>query len=411
MKIKNYIKCLLLLSGFVWISDLPAQKGWERMADMPEATSWYGSCVDPVSEKAYIFGGSGPSETLLLLTTTQIYDFKTDTWSLGANMPIAASAFSADMVNGKVYIIGEYFQPWAMTTVKEYDPVEDAWTEKGQLPGMFRAQGSCVYNGLIYLFGGGIGGSTVINTVRSYDPSTDTWDELADMPGPRMKSTVCIYEDEIYLFGGNPSLKYTPSSDSWNELNIGDYEMDGYSVPIIYGDTIFLFGGYKYGGNYPNPSNEIWAYYPALDTLKKLAKEMPFKRFTRGHAYNNYVYLFGGHFDNTLGSVTDEVWRLHLDSLQSDVSEYALKDNIKGTQFYPNPFSSSVTLEFELREPAMITTILYNSLGEIVAETRHGKLAGQQKIEWNCKGLPAGVYFSAVKSNNGMHIRKIIKLN
>ena len=53
---KNYIKCLSILLGLVWISDLPAQNEWERMEDMQEATSWYGSCFDSVSEKAYIFG-------------------------------------------------------------------------------------------------------------------------------------------------------------------------------------------------------------------------------------------------------------------------------------------------------------------------------------------------------------------
>ena len=62
----------------------------------------------------------------------------------------------------------------------------------------------------------------LINTVRTYDPLTDTWNELTDMPYPRDKSAVCIYEDEIYLFGGNPSLKYTPSTDSWTEINAGD---------------------------------------------------------------------------------------------------------------------------------------------------------------------------------------------
>jgi hypothetical protein len=80
------------------------QEDWERLEDMPQATNYYGSCFDSISEKAYIFGGQPPSEMLELLATTQIYDFKTDKWSLGANMLNAASSFSAEIVNGKIYL-------------------------------------------------------------------------------------------------------------------------------------------------------------------------------------------------------------------------------------------------------------------------------------------------------------------
>ncbi len=166
MKIKNHINCLSLLLCVVWISDLPAQDEWNRMADMKEATSWFGSCVDSVSEKAYIFGGSGPSETLLLYAATQIYDFKTNTWSLGTDMVNEASAFSAEMVNGKIYIIGEVLRPQTLTSVKEYDPVNDTWTEKGPLPEIFYAHGSCVYDSLIYSFGGRDDDFNLINTLK-----------------------------------------------------------------------------------------------------------------------------------------------------------------------------------------------------------------------------------------------------
>ncbi len=38
------------------------------------------------------------------------------------------------------------------------------------------------------------------------------------------------------------------------------------------------------------------------------------------------------------------------------------------------------------------------------------KSVGQQKIEWNCKGLPAGMYFCVLKTNNGIQTTKMIKL-
>jgi N-acetylneuraminic acid mutarotase len=410
MKNKNYIKCLFMLISFAWISDLPAQNDWERMEDMPQATSWFGSCVDLNSDKAYIFGGSGPGSSLLLLDYTQVYDFSTDTWTLRTNMLQPSSSFSAELVNGKMYIMGEYSNPQTLTMVKEYDPVNDTWTEKGSIPEIFYAQGSCVYDGLIYLFGGRSIDPSPINTVRSYNTATDTWTELGDMPYGKYKSAVCIYENEIYLFGGNPSLKYIPSSDSWIELNTGDCDIDGYATPIVYGDRILLFGGYKFDGNYPNPCNEIWAYYPVEDMLVKLNNEMPFKRFTRGHKHNNYVYLFGGHYNNTLGSVTNEVWRLDLDLVSVKENDNLIGNNFIFDQIYPNPFSNKVTIEFELKQPEMVTITIYNHLGVQIEAIEKKQSQVKQQVVWNAEGLPAGVYFCVLKTIEGIQTTKMIKL-
>jgi N-acetylneuraminic acid mutarotase len=406
---KNYIICLSILLGFVWISDLPAQDWWERMEDMPQATSWFGSCYDSISEKAYIFGGSAPSGSLTLLATTQIYDFKTDTWLLGADMPNEASAFSAEMVNGKIYIIGEALRPQVLTNVKEYDPVKDTFITKAQLPEIFYGHGSCVYNGLIYSFGGRANSNpNSINTVRTYDPSTDTWNELPDMPYPRLKSAVCIYEDEIYLFGDNPSLKYTPSDTSWTELDAGICEIWGYAVPIIDGNRILLFGGAGPDDNYPNPSNEIWAYYPATDTLVKFDYGMPFNRFTRGHVYNNYVYLFGGHYNNTLGSVTDTVWRLDLDLVSVEENDYVSRDNFILSQIYPNPFSNGITIEYELNQPETVIMTFYSNFGRVVDRIEEHQSQGLNKVVWKPNNLPEGIYHFRLEAAEQVASGKVV---
>jgi len=404
---KNYIICLSILLVFVWSSDLHSQKYWERMEDMPEATNWYGSCYDSVSKKAYIFGGGNNDH--FHIATTQIYDFENDKWELGADMPDEASAFTAEIVNGKIYIIGEHLVPSVLTHVKEYDPVKDTFITKAQLPEIFYGHGSCVYDGLIYSFGGRVD-SKENTIVRTYDPLTDTWDELADMPIARESSAVCIYEDEIYLFGGNPSLKYTPLDSSWTELNAGECEISAYAVPIIDGDRILLFGGYKSGVNYPNPSDEVWAYYPALDTLEKFDHGMPFKRFTRGHKYNNQVYLFGGHYSNTLGSVTDTVWRLDLDYVSINENEYVSRKDFILHQNHPNPFSTSTTIEYELRKSVKVQITMYNHLGKQVKVIEKKQSRGKQQIIWNAERLPAGIYFCVLKTNAGMQTMKMIKL-
>ncbi len=252
---------------------------------------------------------------------------------------------------------------------------------------------------------------TLVNTVRTYDPFTDTWNELGDMPYKRDNPAVCVYGNEIYLFGDNPKLKYTPSTDSWTELNAGLCEIVAYAVPIIDGDIIYLFGGYKSGGGYPNPSNEIWAYIPVQDTIVKLDCEMPFDRFTKGHKYNNYAYLFGGHYYNTLGSVTYEVWRVHLDSIctQTSINEYVFRKDFILHQNYPNPFSGSTIINYELFEPAFISIDIIDVLGKktaVIINEFQG--IGKHEIEWNMNGLSPGIYSMAL--SNGK-TRQHIKMN
>lgn len=330
---KNAIYFVLIATAFVALNmckdddndnePVIVEDEWVQMESMPYASSYYGSCVDSTLEKVYIFGGSGISNNLSFISKTQIYDLKTGKWSMGEDMQNKSGAFTAEMVNGRIYIIGEKVSPTALTHVEEYDPVNDTWISKSELPEIFYAQGSCVYNGLIYLFGGRDIDFNLIKTVRVYDPIADTFRLLEPMPYAKDKSATYVYNDDIYLFGNIPSLKYSPATDEWTELNTPiSFEVRAYQIPVFYKDVILLFGGYKdVTGEYPPPSNEIWAYYILEDNLVKLDLEMPFDRFTRGHEYNNYLYMYGGHYGASLGSVTNEVWRFELDY----ISEYLAK--------------------------------------------------------------------------------------
>ena len=83
---------------------------------------------------------------------------------------------------------------------------------------------------------------------------------------------------------------------------------------------------------------------------------------------------------------------------------------INNLSIYPNPFSNSITMEFEIEQPEIVTIIMYNFLGEQVEGIMERKAVGHQKIEWDCEGLPAGIYFCVLKTNEGMWTTKMIKL-
>ena len=76
---------------------------------------------------------------------------------------------------------------------------------------------------------------------------------------------------------------------------------------------------------------------------------------------------------------------------------------------YPNPFSNTITIEFDLKQPEIVTITIYNHLGEKVETIKGRKSVGQQKIEWNCTEISAGIYFCVLKTNEEIQTIKIIK--
>jgi hypothetical protein len=72
-------------------------------------------------------------------------------------------------------------------------------------------------------------------------------------------------------------------------------------------------------------------------------------------------------------------------------------------QNYPNPFNPSTTLRYELPEAAHVTLVVYNTLGQKVAELVNDNVnAGYHEVRWDALGLASGIYFARLTANNGL---------
>lgn len=101
-----------------------------------------------------------------------------------------------------------------------------------------------------------------------------------------------------------------------------------------------------------------------------------------------------------------------IDSISVDINEsskaYSMKNIIK---CYPNPFSTSTTIEYELPKPGTINIAIYNHLGQIVETIDQGYTQnGKHKLEWNASRLPSGIYFIQVRAGTEMGMRKVVKM-
>ena len=77
---------------------------------------------------------------------------------------------------------------------------------------------------------------------------------------------------------------------------------------------------------------------------------------------------------------------------------------------YPNPFTTSTTIEYELTEPSHIQLTVYNSIGEKVYRAEDNmKSQGRHTFTWSPVSLPVGLYYAVLRSKEGVSVVKMVK--
>jgi rhodanese-related sulfurtransferase len=78
---------------------------------------------------------------------------------------------------------------------------------------------------------------------------------------------------------------------------------------------------------------------------------------------------------------------------------------------YPNPCSLSATINFEMPAPGIAEFIIFNNSGQIVDKiVQENALKGKNRILWDTKEIPSGLYFSRLKTTNRDSSGKVVKI-
>lgn len=205
------------------------QIDWTETAPLPKEIGWMPAVE--LNNKVFVIGGLDMDVN----TSNKmfVYDPATDTWDdTKAPMSIPRNGHTANVVDGKIYVIGgfESASGNAVNHMEAYDPIADTWETLSTLPQKTGAHASAVVNGKIYIIGGEPseppGGITYDNTFV-YDPQTDSWTELAPMDEARCWFTASAANGKVYTFGGvnnstklitNEIYEYDPVTDTWQEM-------------------------------------------------------------------------------------------------------------------------------------------------------------------------------------------------
>ncbi|MBD3233097.1 MAG: Omp28-related outer membrane protein [candidate division Zixibacteria bacterium] len=91
-----------------------------------------------------------------------------------------------------------------------------------------------------------------------------------------------------------------------------------------------------------------------------------------------------------------------------DERDFQMPDRVS-LDNYPNPFNSSTVIRFELAEKSEVQLLVYNLVGQKVADILHDIYQpGSYNVKWDAKNQPSGMYFYKMKVNNRDFIRKAV---
>ena len=236
----------------------PATDTWATRTPMPTARAEFGIAV--YQNKIYVIGGStgwSSSTGTILTGVNEVYDPLTDTWETKTPMPTNRTRLCANVVNGKIYLIGGlHFQsgspyPVYLDVNEVYDPSTDSWTTKAPLPTAVDGYSSAVVNNKIYVISGF---NCKLNQI--YDAETNTWSYGAPIPTDITRAaagatTGVLAPKRIYVISGRPSKSldpcdlnqvYDPVKDVWTTGAPILTPRDGLAVAVV-NDKLYAIGG------------------------------------------------------------------------------------------------------------------------------------------------------------------------
>jgi len=295
----------------------PSTNTWTTLASM--YTPRWCFQTEVVDDKIYAIGGWGMNNVSGIpdfspISSTEVYDPSTDTWTVIAPMPIAlAWRFQTEVINGKIYAIGDDPDGTCTSTTEVYDPSTDTWTILASMPTAREAFQTEVINGKIYVFGGYSGyifaNNSDINSLSSaevYDPSTDSWITLAPMSTPRCFFQTKVIGGKIYAIGGwnistgesigkvlSSTEVYDPSTNTWTTLASMSAARQAFQTEVI-DDKIYAFGGCStYNTHYILSSTEV--YDPSSDTWTTLASMSTAREEFQTEVIDKVIYAIDGY--------------------------------------------------------------------------------------------------------------------
>jgi N-acetylneuraminic acid mutarotase len=307
---------VMILCIFPVESANASEDSWSQKASLNVARGGLG--VAAVDGKIYAIGGSirsglyPPDITGGFVGTNEEYDPATDTWNFKKSMPTPRDSFAIVSYQNKIYCIGgavgvnvdssTHFSSYITSGVNEvYDLTTDTWENKTPLPKAEMNLQANVVNGKIYVIG--------VSNTYVYDPATDLWTQKTPIPeiSPMSSGSYTVsvvFNKSIFVIGefstgvSSSELKafiYNTETDNWSQGKSGSSVVINGAAGATTGVNalirIYVLGVTR--GSTPMPVNQV--YNPQTNTWAT-GNSMPTNRMAYNVAVvSDILYAIGGY--------------------------------------------------------------------------------------------------------------------
>jgi N-acetylneuraminic acid mutarotase len=149
-----------------------------------------------------LYAAGGANSQTEQLTSLEIYDIQSRTWSAGADMPTGRNHVASAVVDGCMYVLGGR-PPLNLSVVEHYDPATDSWKTVAPLPVARSGFAAAVVGRRVVVFGGEAADGTIA-PVDAYDADADTWAGLPAMRTPRHGLGGAARGNRVFALEGGP---------------------------------------------------------------------------------------------------------------------------------------------------------------------------------------------------------------
>ena len=198
------------------------------------------------------------------------------------------------------------------------------------------------------------------------------------------------------LFNGNGS-----GTDSATAMVI-----DGFNCVFVTGKSRDTNGKYSFGSVLYNVSGfSHWVRYFQNPIISGDNIPVAISKYL----WSNSFYLAG----STLGEIQNSYTSLFYIGIIDGIGN---SNNINQKKFtlhqnYPNPFNPRTIIKYQLSNSGIVSLKVFNLTGKEITDLVNGrKNAGSYEAEFDGSGMPSGIYFYKLETNEFSDVKRMVLL-
>jgi uncharacterized repeat protein (TIGR01451 family) len=185
----------------------PATNAWSTAGSLATAREYHSATLLP-SGKVLVVGGNSASTLGTALSSAELYDPSTNTWSAAGALSVRRTGHTATLLpSGKVLVAGGYTGTSTAASAELYDPSTNAWSAAGTMAASrIWYTATLLPSGKVLVAGGFDGSLSAVNSAEIYDPVTNAWSTAGTLAAARAVQTATpLPSGKVLIAGGEAS--------------------------------------------------------------------------------------------------------------------------------------------------------------------------------------------------------------